>query len=255
MLANYHTHTWRCKHADPDERAYIEAAIAGGIRILGFADHTPYPGLEPPCHMRVEQAPEYFDTIRRLRDEYADRIEIHVGVEAEYCATYFPALLDLLRQNGCEYMLLGQHFLYSDPNGIYARASIEDGAVLTQYADEVIAGMETGYFTYVAHPDIVNYVGSDEKLYRAQMRRICQAAKALDIPLELNLLGLRKGYNYPNRRFWELAAEENCRALIGSDAHHVWIMDDRETENAGIAFLQEFGIMPDTTVPLVPIHG
>ena len=46
MIANYHTHTWRCRHADGTEREYVETAIEAGLKILGFSDHTPqvYPG-------------------------------------------------------------------------------------------------------------------------------------------------------------------------------------------------------------------
>ena len=44
MQKNYHTHTFRCNHASmEDERAYIESAIAGGLKVLGFADHVPMP--------------------------------------------------------------------------------------------------------------------------------------------------------------------------------------------------------------------
>ena len=35
MIANYHTHTWRCRHADGTEREYVERAIEGGIRCWG----------------------------------------------------------------------------------------------------------------------------------------------------------------------------------------------------------------------------
>ena len=31
MIANYHTHTWRCRHADGTEREYVETAIEAGI--------------------------------------------------------------------------------------------------------------------------------------------------------------------------------------------------------------------------------
>ena len=41
ILANYHTHTIRCKHAVGTEREYIEAAISERFKILGFSDHTP----------------------------------------------------------------------------------------------------------------------------------------------------------------------------------------------------------------------
>ena len=33
MIANYHTHTWRCNHAFGVEKQYIENAIAGGLPV------------------------------------------------------------------------------------------------------------------------------------------------------------------------------------------------------------------------------
>ena len=41
MIANYHTHTARCLHAAGAEREYVERALQGGCRVLGFSDHTP----------------------------------------------------------------------------------------------------------------------------------------------------------------------------------------------------------------------
>ena len=35
MIANYHTHTWRCGHAGGNEREYVEQAITAGIRTTG----------------------------------------------------------------------------------------------------------------------------------------------------------------------------------------------------------------------------
>ena len=43
LKANYHTHTYRCRHAYGSEREYIEAAIRMGIAELGFSDHVPCP--------------------------------------------------------------------------------------------------------------------------------------------------------------------------------------------------------------------
>ena len=42
MIANYHTHTKRCKHATGEDREYVEAASETGLKILGFADHCPW---------------------------------------------------------------------------------------------------------------------------------------------------------------------------------------------------------------------
>ena len=43
MYANYHTHTFRCHHANGTEREYIEQAIERGLHTLGFSDHAPMP--------------------------------------------------------------------------------------------------------------------------------------------------------------------------------------------------------------------
>ena len=51
------------------------------------------------------------------------------------------------------------------------------------------------------------------------MRRLCQEAKNCGLPLEMNLLGYWTKRNYPDIRFWSLAAEEGCQAVIGWDAH------------------------------------
>ena len=257
MLVNYHTHTWRCNHAEPDERAYIESAIAAGVRVLGFSDHTPYPfpkGQYSWFRMSLEQAPGYFDLIRQLRDEYAGRIEIHVGVEAEYYPALFPAMLDLVRQNGCEYMLLGQHYLFNEENSIYSGTATDDPARLIQYVDQAIAGMETGLFTYLAHPDLINFTG-DRATYRLHMRRLCRAAKELDMPLELNLLGYHDRRHYPARRFWELAAEEGNCAVLGWDAHSPAAFGWTELEDRGCRLLAECGLTPAEQVPLRSILG
>ena len=41
MDYNYHAHTTRCSHATGTEESYIEKAIEGGIRYMGFSDHMP----------------------------------------------------------------------------------------------------------------------------------------------------------------------------------------------------------------------
>ena len=43
MIANYHTHTYRCGHAVGEDREYVETAIARGLKTLGFSEHIPMP--------------------------------------------------------------------------------------------------------------------------------------------------------------------------------------------------------------------
>lgn len=220
MIVNLHTHTARCHHAVGTDEEYVLAAIDRGLKVLGFSDHTPhrYPGeFVSGVRMTPQELPEYTNSIRSLKEKYADKITIHLGVEAEYFPELFPDTLSLLRDNGIEYILLGQHSILP-VDGPHCGNPTEDETILRQYCDRVIAAMETGLFTYVAHPDFIHFVG-DSKIYEQHMRRICRNAKSCDLPLEINMLGLRQGRHYPNERFFAVVAEEGCKVVIGSDAH------------------------------------
>ena len=110
MIANYHTHTWRCNHAHGVEKQYIEKAIGQGLQILGFSDHTPYcfpNGYIGPDKMLPSQLEDYVDTVLRLRDQYRGDIEIHLGLEAEYYPEIWEGLLKLIEPYPIEYLLLG----------------------------------------------------------------------------------------------------------------------------------------------------
>ncbi|HAH75526.1 MAG TPA: histidinol phosphate phosphatase HisJ family protein, partial [Kandleria vitulina] len=55
-MKNYHTHTYRCKHAIGKEEDYIKNAIKAGYTELGFSDHAPW-HYESSFHptMRMEE--------------------------------------------------------------------------------------------------------------------------------------------------------------------------------------------------------
>lgn len=223
VFANYHTHTYRCGHAEGEEKEYVECAIRAGLKILGFSDHTPYDfgPLGPrnrPMRMALEDLPGYAESLRALAARYRGQIEIIPGVEAEYYPAYFPALLDLLRENGIRYMILGQHFLGNEVDEPYCGRETADETVLARYVAQSAEALHTGLFTYFAHPDLIHFVG-DGAVYARQMRRLCEAAKETDTPLEINLLGIREGRHYPDARFWAIAGEVGNAVVLGCDAH------------------------------------
>ena len=195
MIANYHTHTPRCNHAWGSEEEYVQNALTAGLKILGFSDHAPYffPG-DYYSHMRMYpgELDEYADKIRQLQKQYAGKIEIPLGLEVEYYPNLFPELLPRLRDAGIEYMILGQHWNGDETDAEYNGYASDSEDKLAQNCNQVIDAMHTGLFTYIAHPDIVNFTG-DAKIYRKHVRRLCQAAKSCKIPLEINLLGIDEG--------------------------------------------------------------
>ncbi len=231
MIYNYHTHTVRCHHAVDSDEEYIEAAIKAGIKYLGFSDHAPVVfagGSGFHYHMDIDDGEEYVKTIRSLAEKYRDQIHISVGFEMEYYPSYFDEMLKLTKKFGAEYLILGQHFIADEwPDGIASRAYTEDAALLKEYVSNVIKGIKSGVFTYVAHPDIINF-GGDEDVYRHEMTRLCQASKECNIPLEINLHGIKNNRFYPSDRFFEIAGKVGSPVTFGMDAHDASALLDKE---------------------------
>ena len=255
MIANYHTHTARCHHAGGTEEEYVQRAIESGLKILGFSDHTPYwfQGTYY-SHMRMfrHELEEYVQVVKDLREKYADRIQILLGVECEYYPSYFEETVKHLREAGIEYMIQGQHWVGDEENEPYCGRATDDETVLERFVDQSIEGMKTGLFTYLAHPDLIYYVGDDAS-YLRHMERLCKAAKELDMPLELNLLGFRAKRNYPDARFWKLAGEAGCKVLLGCDAHMPQDFLDTSAIEKAMELVRQYNLTLLETVPLQPI--
>ncbi len=244
MLHSYHNHTYRCNHASGSEKEFIEKAIAAGIKTLGFSDHAPMPfdnGYYSHFRMKLDETEGYIKTLESLRDEYKNDIKIRIGFEAEYYPDVFPRMIEFLSDYPYEYLLLGQHALGNEQHDHYCVHKSNDKTHLSRYVDQVIEGLSTGQFLYLAHPDLLNFVGDDD-FYRAEMRRLCRSAKENDIPLEINVLGMREGRNYPNFEFWKIAAEQGCTAILGQDAHHVSDVTAPETEQRAVGLTRKVGI-------------
>jgi len=221
MIANYHTHTIRCEHAVGSDKEYVEAAISRGMKILGFADHVPYKYPLEPEHgirMREQVLEEYVDSVRMLKKEYAHDIEIYLGLEAEYFPDYFETFMNYVKEYDIEYLLLGQHFLGNGIGELHVNQLDNNPEFLQRYCRQTAEAIETGTFSYFAHPDIIRSMGQPE-LYEREMRKLCQTAKRCNVPVEINLLGIRENRQYPNDAFWKVAGEEGCQVILGADAH------------------------------------
>ena len=256
MIANYHTHTHRCNHAVGREEEYVLEALKAGLKILGWADHTPYifsGGYYSHYRMRPIQLPGYVKTIQELRKQYAGQIEMPIGLETEYYPRHFSDLIEFLRDHPIDYLILGQHFIGNEYDAPYSGLVTDDKEVVRRYCRQSMEAMNTGLFTYFAHPDLIHYQ-DDWKFFQEAVRPMCAEAKSCGIPLEINLLGIREGRHYPNRYFWEMAAEEGCDVILGVDAHSPKAMNHPESVQKGLALAKEFGLNVLETAELRSIH-
>lgn len=244
MIANYHTHTWRCGHAVGTEREYVENAIMGGFKILGFSDHTPMPydgGYVSKDKMLPDQLEDYVNTILDLKKEYQDDIQIYLGLETEYYPRYFEALLKLTGQFPIEYFILGQHYIHNEIGEPFNARPTADPGRLECYCRQSIEALRTGCFSYFAHPDLLNFTG-DPDTYDYWARWLCRGALELKIPLEINFLGIWDHRSYPNPRFWKIAGEVGNEVIFGSDAHQPEKVWNSEALKTAEKMVQEYGL-------------
>lgn len=225
MDYNYHTHTFRCRHADGLEEEYVVRAIENGVKYMGFSEHVPLKfsdGTQSWYRLPVEEVQLYANEVLRLKEKYKDKIEIKLGFECEY----YPQLFDKMYKDvvswGAEFLLLGEHFYRPENlNGESRHSSdheVDDYEGLKNYADTIVEGIKTKKFSYVCHPDMISVVG-DKKIYQEQMEKICRASKEYNIPVEINFLGIRENRRYPNPWFLEVAGKIGCPVTFGLDAH------------------------------------
>lgn len=231
MYANYHTHTTLCNHAEGDEREYIECAIEGGLKILGFSDHAPMPFHAhhySSYRMRLHETAGYVNKLRVLREEYKSDIDIKIGFEAEYFPALFDSLLKFLSDFEYDYLILGQHFNKNEYDcEHYNGRPTSNENILKEFYDQMLEGFSTGKFIYIAHPDLLQFTG-DKKIYQMHTENFCKTASERGIPLEVNMLGRAVGRNYPNELFWDIAAHYGCNAIIGCDAHAPKYLKDKK---------------------------
>ena len=252
MIANYHTHTPLCRHAKGSVAELAQAAADNGLKILGISDHTPYwfpEGYYTHMRMYPEQLDGYVQDVLKVRESFRGKLEMPLGLEVEYYPRFWKETLAHLRDAGIEYFLLGQHWLGSEIDEPYNGSPTDREENLARYCTQVMDALQTGLFSCVAHPDLINFTGSDQ-VYRRHMARLCREAKSCGIPLEINLLGLATHRHYPSPRFWEVVGEEGCPVFIGVDAHSPMAFADRETESKAWELVREFGLQVQETITL-----
>lgn len=255
MIANYHTHTTRCHHAKGADEEYVLAAIERGLKTLGFADHTPqfYPnGYISSAKMLPADTDDYVESVLRLREKYKGQIDIRLGFETEYYPDIWDELLAFYRRYPIDYLILGQHYVGTEslPGEFCSFQETKDTERLQRFFTQELSALNTGRFTYLAHPDVLRFSG-DADAYKAACRPLIKRAREMHVPLEINLLGLRFGRHYPNPLFWEVVGEVGAEAILGCDAHdpqHIAVAEEIEKAHT---LAKSFGVRVLDDVSLV----
>lgn len=230
QISNFHTHTELCHHAKGSPAEYYEQAVKESCLALGFSDHCPY--LDsffdywPNIRMSVEESADYIREISEIKE--MSSFPVYAGYECEWEPLYGDWYDELKSTYGADYLILGSHWVTDGSSHIYA-PEIESPTLFNKYIDQTIDGLRSGNFAFLAHPDLfmMGYRKWDEQS-KAWSQALIDAAVDLDVPLEINGLGVSRNpfntkngmrYQYPFVEFWEMVSQTTARVICNSDAH------------------------------------
>lgn len=228
MKIDYHNHTTLCNHAIGTLEEYIEKAIEQNIEEIGFADHNPMPnGFDKQHRMKEHQLPKYVEMILNARQQYAEQISIKLGIEADYLPGVDSYLKNQFASQPFDYVLGSIHYLgdwnFDNPVFVHTWKDHDVDHIYQWYFNSLLKLVESGLFDIIAHPDLIKKFGHRpinldmESIYDT----ICMGLKKHNMAIEINTSGLRKEVQeiYPEKKFLEIAFNNDVPITIGSDSH------------------------------------
>lgn len=238
LRSNAHTHTTFCDGKNSVEEM-AQAAIARNFVSLGFSIHgwTPYEVVP----VTLEKEALYRAEVRRVREKYADQLEIILGVERD-------ALYEGRGYDDYEYVIDSTHWFIE--NGAYCCADYSEERMLS-YVRDVFGGDFYAYTRayyrqaarmcsrsdalFIGHIDLITKFNEGNRFFDEGDPRYLSAAKeAIDCaiargkPLEMNTGAIGRGYRttpYPNPALLKFIHDEGGEILINSDCHSAASID------------------------------
>ncbi|NLY06934.1 MAG: histidinol-phosphatase [Spirochaetales bacterium] len=233
---NLHCHSFYCGHGEGEVDEFCQAAINAGLEVLGESEHCPLPDDRyGSTRMQYAQLDNYIHDCRAAEAKHAGSLIVFCGAECDWVDEYRNYYEDeLLGKKGLDYALLSVHYVFDENNQeqLVIRGKPLGTAGLSRYTDKYIKGLESGLFLFGCHPDLFGMMYRQWDANSASCSRaIIQAALELDIPLEINGLGMKRktdmekekhesqDFMYPVPQFWEIAAEYGVKVIVNSDSH------------------------------------
>lgn len=230
---NYHTHTYRCKHAIGNIEDYCKVAVEKNFITLGFSDHNPLPDdWKSGIRMGTDEIKGYINDIEKAKIDFPT-LNILTGFECDFLPKYVNYYKDyFINELKVDYLIGSVHF-YPYKGKFYYIDILGPSKKLVCYADLYVKAIESGLFNFMGHPDLFGQAitkWNDDAI--ACSKEILEAAQACKIPLEINTSGILKTKQlgekeiiYPKEQFWELASDYNIDVIVNTDAHAPQYLD------------------------------
>jgi histidinol-phosphatase (PHP family) len=235
VLTDYHLHLRPDEDGTPPERyftaenvdRYRTAAAAAGIEEMGVSEHV----YRFRQSLDLWRHPFWEEQARDDLDAYCEFVRgtgLKLGIECDFVPGAEERTEELLRTHDFDYVVGSVHFVGEaavDHEGWDIWRGRDPDEVWRRYFETLAAGVSSGLFDVLAHPDLVKVWGSGRPLPerdpRAFYEPAVEAIAASGIAVEVSTAGLRKpvGELYPSRSFAEMCVEAGAVFALSSDAH------------------------------------
>ena len=178
--------------------------------------------------MRLEELPGYVEEVLALKGEYRGRIEVRLGIEADFVPGHEDELRRLLALFPFELVLGSVHWLgdwlVDGPASLarFERGQAEVDAIWYAYAGAVIAAAGCGLFDVLTHLDLPKKFGHRPSVpYAGRQAEVVQAVAGSGCAVELSSGGMRKpvGEPYPGPALLRDLHAAGVPFVLSSDAH------------------------------------
>lgn len=246
-----HTHAYGHEANAPlHAEEMIQKAIECGLATIYLMDHFTFPpGFEDPTPNKTDSiSGEKFILLseeqKRLKELYADKIEILFGAEVDYLPEYIDATREMLTQLPLDFITGSVHYIdtYTDEYGNKINLNIDgrhswgniektfptNKEFVQAYYRRVRDMVESGIFHSCSHLDLVKKYNvdpqkfdPDEVWYKEEVEKTLETISNKGMSIEINTSGLYKACHeiYPAEWILIRACELGIPVTIGSDAH------------------------------------
>ncbi|MGD9854083.1 MAG: histidinol-phosphatase HisJ family protein [Planctomycetaceae bacterium] len=234
LLYETHCHTPLCKHAVGEPEEYAAVAEARGLRGVIVTCHNPLPeGHSAHVRMAVEELGVYVDMVARAREAWSGRVDVRLGIEADYWPGFEGWLAGQLESAEFHYVLGSVHPQTPEYRRTYAAADPLEAQ--RNYFSMLADAAESGLFDSLSHPDLIKNETAaawrpDEIMN--DLRRVLDRIARTGVAMELNTSGADKVIAEMNP-FPQMLIEMCARGIpvtLGADAHVPTRVADRFPE-------------------------
>ncbi|TDB65082.1 histidinol-phosphatase [Arundinibacter roseus] len=235
---NYHSHSHYCDGVE-SPREQVEAALRQSVRAFGFSSHGPvhFPNA---WSMQADRLEEYLSETRALQAEFADQIDLYVGLEVDFLPGFsgpstYASRLDFtvgsvhylgLNEQGEPWEIDGSTEKFM--KGLVEVHGGDIRKVIHLYYEHIRQMIETDAPDILGHLDKIkihnlrnSLYDENEPWYQAEIDETLTLLAQTDCVLEVNTRGLYKKNlaTYPGLSVLQRVQERKIPVMINSDSH------------------------------------